>query len=70
MEKIKELDSVALLKDIPTHDLEKGDVGTIVTILNENTVEVEFINQAGETIANLPLTERDYIRLNLKTAPA
>lgn len=70
MEKIKELDSVALLMDIPTHDLEKGDVGTIVTILNENTVEVEFINQAGETIAILPLTERDYIRLNLKTAPA
>ena len=56
--------------DIPTHDLEKGDVGTIVTILNENTVEVEFINQAGETIAILPLTERDYIRLNLKTVPA
>ncbi len=64
---VKELDTVALLKDMPAHNLEKGDVGTVVTVLDDHTVEVEFIDQSGSTKAFLPLTDRDYIRLNLET---
>ena len=64
--KIKELDSVALLHDQPAYALKKGDVGVVVEILDEDTVEVEFTDNKGKTIALLPLTEKDFIRLNLK----
>lgn len=70
MKRIKELDSVVLLIDIPAHKLEKGDVGTVVKILDRNTVEVEFINENGITTAMLPVSKKNIIRLNLKLIPA
>jgi len=69
MNKIKELDSVVLLKDFPSHHLKRGDVGTVVEILDKHTFEIEFIDEKGQTSALLPLSDTDIIRLNLKLNP-
>ena len=49
--KIKVLDVVALLSDLPRKKLLKGQVGTVVEQLDENVFEVEFVNTNGETLA-------------------
>ena len=50
--KIKELDCVVLLTDLPKEKLKAGDVGTVVLIhKNGAAYEVEFFTFAGETIA-------------------
>ena len=49
--KIKILDVVALLNDLPEKRLLKGQVGTVVEELDENVFEVDFINTNGETLA-------------------
>lgn len=45
------LDVVALLRDIPAKNLQKGMVGTIVEILAEGVFEVEFCDKSGRTIS-------------------
>lgn len=49
--KLKILDVVALLKNIPEMKLNMGQVGTIVEVLSEKVFEVEFTSNNGETIA-------------------
>ena len=41
-ENIKELDVVALLRDVPERALIAGQVGTILEILDKDVFEVEF----------------------------
>jgi Domain of unknown function (DUF4926) len=54
---IKELDSVVLAVDLPTHRLKTGDVGTIVHVHGGGRgFEVEFVALDGETIAVATLT--------------
>ena len=49
---IKEHDLVALLYDLPNGSLLRGDVGTVVYVYESGkTIEVEFINAVGETLA-------------------
>jgi hypothetical protein len=49
---IKEHDLVALLYDLPSGSLLRGDVGTVVYVYESGeTIEVEFINAVGETLA-------------------
>jgi hypothetical protein len=49
---IKEHDLVALLYDLPDGSLLRGDVGTVVYLYESGqTVEVEFVNATGETLA-------------------
>ncbi len=53
---IKELETVVLTQDIPTHDLRQGDVGVNVHTYNKpEGYEVEFVTLGGDTIAVLPL---------------
>ncbi len=47
---IKITDAACLLKDMPANKLTRGQVGTIVEILNNNYFEVEFCNAHGETV--------------------
>ncbi len=68
MHKIKELNSIALLKNIPKKNLSKGQVGTVVEKLDENTFEIEFTNSNGETILTTPLPEKDLILLRFEAA--
>ena len=48
------LDVVALLSDVPAHGLLRGQVGTVVEIL-DGACEVEFSDDEGKTCAELAL---------------
>ena len=68
----KETDLVALLHDLPEHNLHRGDVGTVAYIYeaapNENgqLYEVEFMNAAGDTLAVVSLRENAIQAVELK----
>ena len=60
---IRELDVVALKRDIKEEKLKEGDTGTVVHRHRDGKAFiVEFMTPDGTTIAGLPLTDRD-IRL-------
>lgn len=48
------LDVVALLADVPEHGLVRGQVGTVVEVL-DGAYEVEFSDDEGRTYAELAL---------------
>ena len=53
---IAELALVALTRDLPEHDLQAGDVGTVVHCYQGGgAFEVEFASASGRTIAVLTL---------------
>ena len=53
---IQELDTVVLDVDLPEYHLEKGDIGTVVLIhQNQKGYEVEFITLEGETLVVISL---------------
>ena len=53
--KIKLLDTVALLEDLPERKLKRGEVGTVVELLAPEVYEVEFCDDEGQTYAELAL---------------
>lgn len=53
--RIELLDVVALMLDLPTQGLRRGQVGTVVDILSPGVFEVEFSDDRGQTYAMLPL---------------
>ena len=60
--KIKELDVVTLIRDIPEYKIKKGVKGTVVDIYQDGLAyEVEFINKSGHTDALFTL-ESDFIK--------
>jgi hypothetical protein len=62
--KIKLLDTVALLRDIPSRKLKRGEVGTVVEILAPDAYEVEFCDDGGQTYAELALHSNQLIPLH------
>ena len=54
-EPVRLLDVVALLADLPSAGLARGQVGTAVEQLTEDVFEVEFSDDEGCTYAMLPL---------------
>lgn len=48
------LDVVALLSDLPAHGLVRGQVGTVVEVL-DGAYEIEFSDDEGKTYAELAL---------------
>lgn len=48
-------DMVALLEDLPEHDLKRGQVGTIVEEWEPGVYEVEFADTNGVTYAMVAL---------------
>ncbi len=54
-DEIKLLDVVALTGDLEERGLVKGQVGTIVEILDNGVFEVEFCDNDGRTYATLAL---------------
>ena len=52
---ISDLDSVVLTVDLPDHQLQRGDVGTVVLLHGDRGHEVEFITLDGETLAVVSL---------------
>ena len=68
IEHIKELDSVALAKDLPELGLVSGDVGTVVFIHRDHAAfEVEFITAEGQTLGVETLDRKEVRPLNGKT---
>lgn len=53
------LDTVVLNRDLPAHDLRKGDLGAIVQFYKPDGIEVEFLIASGRTIALVALTTED-----------
>ena len=69
-EDMKELDVVALLRDIPEKTLVAGQVGTIIEILDEDAFEVEFSDNLGKAYAMLSLKKVDLIHLHYSPVAA
>jgi hypothetical protein len=53
----KELDTVVLKADIPSHGLESGDVGVVVQIYSADALK-EFVRASGRTQPSVTLTAR------------
>lgn len=62
--KIKLLDTVALLEDLPERKLKRGEVGTVVEVLAPDAYEVEFSDDEGKTYATLALRGEQLIVLH------
>jgi hypothetical protein len=57
------LDVVALLADSPANGLARGQVGTVVETLSEDTVLVEFSDDDGRAYAVAPCRHSDLLVL-------
>lgn len=69
MERLRVLNTVALLKDIPAKKLRRGDVGTVVSVLSMSMAEIEFIDKMGRTKCLAVINKSDLIKLRLETLP-
>ncbi len=52
---IRQFDAVALTVDLPERDLARGQVGSVVEILEPGVFEIEFSDDSGRTYAELAL---------------
>ena len=64
------LDTVALLTDVPSERLARGQVGTVVESLDERTVLVEFSDDEGRAYALVPCPEAELLVLHHARQPA
>lgn len=68
----KETDLVALLKDLPERNLNRGDVGTVAYVYEATPTdssplyEVEFMNAAGDTLAVVTLRAEEVKAVELQ----
>ena len=67
---IKELDTVVLETDMPSHDLRRGDIGAVVQIYTSEAIEVEFVRASGHTQALITLTPSQIRPVGPKDIPA
>ena len=58
------LDVVALLADVPSEGLARGQVGTVVESLDERTALVEFADDQGRAYAIVPCVCTDLLVLH------
>jgi hypothetical protein len=58
------LDVVALLTDLPEQQLARGQVGTIVELLDGKTLLVEFSDDQGRAYAVAPCPRADLLVLH------
>ena len=55
-----ELDTVVLAHDLKTHNLTRGDVGTVVHCYADGKAyEIEFVTGEGKTVAVVTLEQAD-----------
>ena len=62
--KVKLLDAIALVHDIPSRKLKRGEVGTVVEILAPDVYEVEFCDDEGHSYDELALRGNQLIPLH------
>jgi hypothetical protein len=61
---IEELSVVALLEDVPSEHLQRGQVGTVVHIHAPGIFEVEFVDTSGRTYALTTLKSEQLMLLH------
>jgi Domain of unknown function (DUF4926) len=61
--KVRELDVVALLADIPGENLTRGQVGTVVDLPGNGTALVEFSDDDGKAYAFVAVSEAQLLPL-------
>ena len=66
----KLLDIVALIEDLKDYGLQRGQVGTIVEMLDDAVFEVEFTDNEGRTYATLALKAEQLMVLHYEPAIA
>jgi hypothetical protein len=66
--KVNLLDVVALTDDLPKHDLQRGQVGTVVEILAPEVYEVEFSDNDGHAYAELAVKADQLLVLHYEPA--
>ena len=59
----KTLDTVVLLRDMPTHGLRAGDLGAVLETYDPDGLEVEFVTASGRTGALVTLKVGDVRRV-------
>jgi len=64
VKKPKLFDVVALLEDLPSRGLRRGQVGTVVEVLAPGVLEVEFSDNDGRTYATLALRSEQLMVLH------
>lgn len=57
-------DVVALLRDVPSHGLRRGLVGTIVERYRSGRFEVEFADADGQAVAMVTLPGTAFLRFS------
>ena len=70
MKTIRPLAIVALLKDIPSRGLVRGQVGTVLETLKPGVYEVEFSGDDGHAYASLALPADQLIVLHYQSKAA
>jgi hypothetical protein len=63
------LETVALLQDVPSRKLKRGEVGTVVENLAPDVYEVEFCDNEGQSYAELALRGVQIIPLHNQGDP-
>jgi hypothetical protein len=69
-QEIKLLDVVALTEDLPERKLRRGQVGTVVELLDPGVFEVEFTDNDDRTFASLALKENQLLLLHYQPLEA
>jgi hypothetical protein len=64
------LDVVALLDDKPSEGLSAGQVGTVVEVYAPDTLEVEFLDANGKTVALTELKRSELLVLKHEAVAA
>jgi hypothetical protein len=68
---VKELDVVALLRDLPEYRLVRGQVGTVVDAPSGgHDVLVEFVDATGRTVSLPQIARADLLALSYEAAAA
>ena len=66
MEDIKVLDVVALVEDLDSEGLRRGEVGTVVEKWKDGVFEVEFSDNSGNAYAFAALRPEQLMKLHFR----
>lgn len=66
MDEIKLLDVVALVEDVDSEGLRRGEVGTIVEQWKDGVFEVEFSDNSGKAYAFAALRPEQLMKLHFR----
>jgi hypothetical protein len=66
MDKIELLDVVALIEDLDSEGLRRGEVGTVVEQWKDGVFEVEFSDNSGKAYAFAALRPEQFMKLRFR----